>query len=99
MGPNMNPPNRPDATTSPVRLEIAELFRSLASQVARKEFGDEVTETSVISELGLDSIHNLEIIGEMERTLAIQIPNDDLEDLITVGHLLDVVEKAQKSGV
>jgi acyl carrier protein len=94
----MNLPNRPDATTSPERLEIAELFRSLASQVARKEFGNEVTETSVISELGLDSIHNLEIIGEMERKLAIQIPNDDLEDLTTVADLLDVVEKAQKSG-
>lgn len=93
----MNLTTRPDASTSPERLEITELFRSLASTVARIEFGDEVTETSVISELGLDSIHNLEIIGEMERELAIQVPNEDLEDIRTVGQLLDVVQKAQRS--
>jgi acyl carrier protein len=63
------------------------------------EFGDEVTEATVISELGLDSIHNLEIIGEMERELGIEIPNEDLEDLVTVGQLLDVVRKAQKRRV
>lgn len=93
----MSSPNRLDTTTSPERLEITELFRSLASELARKTFGGEVTEASVISELGLDSIHNLEIIGEMERKLGIQIPNEDLEDLNTVGQLLDVVQKAQKS--
>ena len=64
--------------------------------MARVEFGDEVTEASVISELGLDSIHNLEIIGEMERELGVEIPNEDLEDINTVGELLDVVRKAQK---
>ncbi|MGB5193274.1 MAG: acyl carrier protein, partial [Polyangiales bacterium] len=92
----MNLPNGPDGITSSERLEITELFRSLASKVAHKDFGEEVTETSVISELGLDSIHNLEIIGEMERELAIQVPNEDLEDINTVGELLDVVQRAWK---
>jgi acyl carrier protein len=77
------------------RSEITELFRRHASKVAKVDFGDEVTEASVITELGLDSIHNLEIIGEMERELAIEIPNEDLEELNTVGQLLDVVQKAQ----
>ena len=65
--------------------------------MARKEFGEEVTESSVIADLDLDSLHNLEIIGEMERELSIQIPNEDLEELTTVGELLDVVEKALRA--
>lgn len=92
----MNASNSSDSTTGPKQPEITDLFRKLASQVARVEFGDEVTEASVISELGLDSIHNLEIIGEMERELGVEIPNEDLEDINTVGELLDVVRKAQK---
>lgn len=92
----MCPTNGEDGTTSSERLVITELFRSLASKVARKQFGEEVTEESVIKDLGLDSIHNLEIIGEMERELGIQVPNEDLEDINTVGQLLDVVQRAWK---
>jgi acyl carrier protein len=92
----MSVSNAPDGITSEERREITELFRSLARRVAKVDFDDRVTEVSVLADLGLDSIHNLEIIGEMERELGIEIPNEELEDLVTVGQLLGVVQKAWK---
>ncbi len=41
--------------------------------------------------MGVDSLAMLEVIGEMERELDIQIPDDDLAGIRTVGELLDVV--------
>ena len=56
-----------------------------------------VSEASVISELGIDSLGMLEIIGSMERQLKIQIPDESLTGLHTIGDLLDVVEKRRAS--
>lgn len=97
MGGDMSDPNGADASTDAERLEITELFRSLASGVLKSEFRQEVTEDSVIADLGLDSIHSLEIIGEMERELGIEVPNEDLEGLETVRQLLDVVIRARRA--
>jgi acyl carrier protein len=56
---------------------------------------DGVAETTVISELGIDSLGMLEIIGSMERELKIQIPDEMLSGVTTLSDLLEVVEKRQ----
>ena len=66
------------------------MFRSLATEISEKDFSG-LAENSVISEMGVDSLAMLEVIGEMERELDIQIPDDDLAGIRTVGELLDVV--------
>ena len=43
--------------------------------------------------MGVDSLAMLEVVGEMERSLSIQIPDDSLVGIETVAQLLDVVEK------
>jgi acyl carrier protein len=76
-------------------VELLEMFRKTASEVVEKPFAN-VQEATVISELGLDSLAMLEVVGSMERQLKIQIPDDQLAGIHTVRDLLDVVAKRQQ---
>lgn len=74
------------------RVKLIEMFREMASEVAERDL-TKVAETSVIADLGLDSLQMLEVVGQMEQSLEIQIPDDQLVGLETVAQLLDVVQK------
>ena len=79
-------PARPD------RDGLLRMFRETATEVVEKDF-HHVVEGSVISELAIDSLGMLEIIGSLERRLRVQIPDESLTGLQTIRDLLDVVEK------
>ncbi|MGK4005995.1 phosphopantetheine-binding protein [Sorangium sp. So ce1036] len=66
--------------------KLLEMFKTVAARVDKREFPD-VTSTSVITELGIDSLSMMQIVGEMETELGIMIPDEDLVELITVGDL------------
>ena len=83
-----------DEGTRPTREQLLQMFRTTATEVVEKDF-NHVLETTVISELAIDSLGMLEIIGSLERQLRIQIPDEALTGLTTVRDLLDVVEKRQ----
>ncbi|NOY91557.1 MAG: acyl carrier protein [Deltaproteobacteria bacterium] len=74
------------------RAQLLELFKKTASEIAEKDFAD-VGEDSVIASMGVDSLAMLEVVGEMERELTIQVPDDQLVGLETVRQLLDMLEK------
>ena len=74
------------------RVELLKLFETTASEALEKDFKN-VSEGTVISELGIDSLGMLEIVGAMERKLKIQIPDESLAGLQTVRDLLEAVEK------
>ena len=74
------------------RQKLITMFQTTASEVAEREF-PELSEDSVIGNMGVDSLAMLEVVGEMERALKIQIPDDQLVGIETVGQLIDVVEK------
>jgi len=76
----------------PTRVDLLGMFRETATEVVEKDF-HHVVEGSVISELAIDSLGMLEIIGSLERRLRIQIPDESLTGLHTIADLLDVVEK------
>jgi acyl carrier protein len=80
------------------RADLLSMFRETATEVVEKDF-HHVLETSVISELAIDSLGMLEIIGSLERRLRIQIPDESLTGLHTIRDLLDVVEKRIGSSV
>jgi acyl carrier protein len=81
-----------DDGTRPTREGLLTMFRETATEVVEKDF-HHVMEASVISELAIDSLGMLEIIGSLERRLRIQIPDESLTGLTTIRDLLDVVEK------
>lgn len=74
------------------RAQLLELFKKTASEIAEKDFAN-IGEDSVIASMGVDSLAMLEVVGEMERELTIQIPDDQLVGLETVRQLLDMLEK------
>jgi acyl carrier protein len=79
---------------SPNRIDLLNVFRATATEVAEKDFNT-VAETSTIAELGIDSLGMLEIIGSLERELRIQIPDESLAGIVTVKDLLNAVEARQ----
>jgi acyl carrier protein len=81
-----------DEGTRPTRDDLLAMFRTTATEVVEKDF-HHVLESSVISELAIDSLGMLEIIGSLERRLRIQIPDESLTGLQTIRDLIDVVEK------
>ena len=83
-----------DEGSRPTREQLLTMFRTTATEVVEKDF-HHVQESTVISELAIDSLGMLEIIGSLERQLRIQIPDESLTGLTTVRDLLDVVEKRQ----
>ena len=78
------------------RVELLDMFQKTATEIVEKEFKN-ISESTVISELGIDSLGMLEIVGSMERQLKIQIPDEALAGIQTVNDLLEAVEKRQSA--
>lgn len=80
------------------RADLLAMFRTKASEVAEKDLS-KVEEASVIANLGVDSLAMLEIVGEMERSLGVTMPDDLLVGIQTVGQLMDVFQKRAQASV
>jgi len=74
------------------KRDLLEMFKTVAKRVDKREFPS-VTATSVITDLGIDSLSMMQIVGEMETELGILIPDEDLVELITVGDLCAKIDK------
>ena len=58
---------------------------------------DEVTkEASFIDDLGADSLDTVELIMAFEEEFGIEIPDEDAENMSTVGDAIDYLEKHVK---
>ncbi len=71
--------------------DLLVMFKTVASRVDKRAF-DHVTRESVITELGIDSLSMMQIVGEMESELGVMIPDEDLVEIRTVGDLVRKVE-------
>jgi len=71
--------------------DLLQMFKSVATRVDKREFNN-VNRESVITELGIDSLSMMQIVGEMETELGVMIPDEDLVELVTVGDLCTKVE-------
>ena len=54
-----------------------------------------VAEASFTNDLGADSLDTVELIMEFEKEFDIQIPDDQAENIITVGQAIEFIEKSQ----
>ena len=54
-----------------------------------------VTEASFTNDLGADSLDTVELIMEFEKEFNIQIPDDQAENIITVGQAIEFIEKSK----
>jgi acyl carrier protein len=71
--------------------DFLEMFKTVAARVDKRDFPN-VTRASKISEIGIDSLSMMQIVGEMETEFGVIIPDEDLVELVTVGDLCKVVE-------
>ena len=72
--------------------DLIAMFKQVATEVDKREFRD-VTGESIITDLGIDSLSMMQIVGEMELRLNIMIPDEDLVELVTVLDLVKVVAR------
>jgi acyl carrier protein len=79
------------------KRDLLEMFKTVAARVDKRPFPN-VTLASKISELGIDSLSVMQIVGELETELGIVIPDEDLVELFTVGDLCKKVEARLVAG-
>ena len=72
--------------------DVLSMFKQVAARVDKREF-PHVTRDSVITELGIDSLSMMQIVGELETELGVMIPDEDLVEITTVGDLCSKVEQ------
>jgi acyl carrier protein len=71
---------------------IIQLFKAAVYEVDNKTLG-EVTPTTEIAQLGLDSVATMEVIGALEEKLAVRFPDEELATLKSVGDLTALVRR------
>lgn len=76
-------------------MEFETLKKALAEQFSVNE--DDITpDTSLLDDLGADSLDLVELIMAMEEEFDIEIPDDDVEQIKTVGDAVNYIkEKVQ----
>lgn len=68
--------------------ELLKLFTRLASEISEKDLQGTSMESNIAS-MGIDSLQMLEIVGALEQELEIDLPDDQLVGIETVGDLLN----------
>ena len=48
-----------------------------------------------VNDLGADSLDTVELIMELEEEFGIEIPDEDAENMMTVGSVVDYIEKVK----
>ena len=54
-----------------------------------------VPEASFTNDLGADSLDTVELIMEFEKEFDIQIPDDQAENIVSVGQAIELIEKSK----
>ncbi|MDP3274581.1 MAG: acyl carrier protein [Deltaproteobacteria bacterium] len=72
--------------------QLVETFHRIASDVCEREL-PKLEASTMISDLGLDSLQVLEIVGAMERELKVTIPDDQLVGIQSVNDLVGLLQR------
>ena len=81
------------------RIKMSDIANKVKSIIVDKLGVDEkeVTPTaSFTNDLGADSLDTVELIMEFEKEFDIQIPDDQAENIATVGQAISYIEEAKK---
>ena len=57
--------------------------------------GDVKSDSSFVEDLGADSLDTVELIMEFEKEFDIQIPDDQAENIATVGQAIQFIDQAK----
>lgn len=72
---------------------IAERVKKIIVDKLGVEEAEVVPTASFTNELGADSLDTVELIMEFEKEFGLSIPDEEAENIQTVGHAIDYIEK------
>lgn len=73
------------------RAEVMQVMRDKAVQLLEVEADAVQEDRSFVEDLQVDSLSLVEYTMDLEDTLGIELPEEELTDLKTIGQFLDVV--------
>lgn len=76
--------------------DIAARVKSIIIDKLSVEESEVTNEASFTNDLGADSLDTVELIMEFEKEFNISIPDDQAENIATVGQAIDYIEKNSK---
>jgi acyl carrier protein len=75
--------------------EIREGLASILEEVADVSPSDVSDEKSFVDDLDVDSLSMVEVVVAAEEKFGVKIPDDEVQNLKTVGDAVSFIEKAQ----
>ena len=78
-------------------VNVLEMFKEAALEVDNRKLPN-LTEGTVISTLGMDSVAVMELVSYFEEKLAVRIPDEELGRIKTVGDLKNTIAKLLPPG-
>ena len=72
--------------------DIASRVRSIIVDKLGVDENEVVAEASFTNDLGADSLDTVELIMEFEKEFDVQIPDDEAENIATVGQAIQYIE-------
>ncbi len=73
------------------RSEVLQVLRDKAVEMLEVEGEDVQEDKSFVEDLDVDSLSLVEFTMELEDTLGIELPEEELTDVKTIGAFLDVI--------
>jgi acyl carrier protein len=78
-------------------IDVVKLFKEAALAVDNRNL-DEVNSSSIISQLGMDSVAQMELVSWFEERLRVRIPDEELSKIRTISDLRDVLARLLPPG-
>ena len=78
------------------RVEVLQVLRDKAVEMLEVEADAVQEDKSFVEDLDVDSLSLVEFTMELEDTLGIELPEEDLVEVKTIGAFLDVIMSKQR---
>lgn len=78
------------------REEIKRTLYEMMSELLEREVDDIDESKALMDELDLSSLEIMTMIADLEEQFQIQIPENDIRGMVTVGDMIDYIYEAKK---
>jgi acyl carrier protein len=73
-------------------VDVIKLFKDAALEVSNRKL-DGLDKSTVISQLGMDSVAVMELVSYFEEKLNVRMPDEDLARINTIGDLGTLIQR------
>ncbi|HEX4620950.1 MAG TPA: acyl carrier protein [Myxococcaceae bacterium] len=73
-------------------VDVIKLFKDAALEVSNRKL-DQLDRSTVISQLGMDSVAVMELVSYFEEKLNVRMPDEDLARINTIGDLSTLIQR------